>query len=738
MLYKQRDVHSTAHQLVPLPIGNGWTHNWFSYVHFRDQHLAGTPVFSSYDAVVYSTDGSEYNFSSQVSTPEISAGLLLSPLAGSTGYVYPITNTYAYGKAGARVTYPDGSQDIYGYVIQNIYTEMIPYIDVTNPIAAFDALLTERIDPAGNSIQLTYTNIGTNYVLQKLVDYDGNPTAFSYTNIQGVSLLDRVDMPYGRSATLVYNPYGFLTDVYDSETNRSSFDYWDGFDYTGNWYLKTLTLPYSGIPVTFNYYDNDSRVQTNSDSTNLEVGTGGGTNRVNRAITVTLQDGSQELYLYRWDCSGIGIPAINPNTRPTSLLGTLDYGTGSSTNFAYAKYFRNSFHWNRKQYAQLTHTNNVLDLTTNEYGIAEVTRWMVRTNWEGFITRNQYNGKYQICPVPSWLQEGPPSGTNSNPGELTWYDYSGKPSADPWLLGDTMYIGDIARVLPDRTTWYEHTDYDINNNNFPAARISTYTLPSGAVGTRTNTYLYQSVSAQEYCSTNTVRDADVSQWFFPLLTGVTGPGGSPLLTVSGQTAYRTNTYTTLASGTNYVFTRIFPYRPEEDYTDAAGYPSSQFFNTNHQVTARRQSNGLLLINVYSNGSLSQTRAYDSRGANIALYSFGYSNGLLSGYTNALGLARNYTWDSLQRLTGVTFPQASSSSYISNVYSMLALTSSRDRLGNLMTAGYDIFNRLQVVSDFTGTNSTLLHYCTCGALESVADPAGVQLALYGITISEAFR
>src|SRR5579859_7839815 len=47
--YKQRDVRSTAHKFIPFTTG-GWSHNWFSYAHFRD---ASAGTFCQFDCVVY-------------------------------------------------------------------------------------------------------------------------------------------------------------------------------------------------------------------------------------------------------------------------------------------------------------------------------------------------------------------------------------------------------------------------------------------------------------------------------------------------------------------------------------------------------------------------------------------------------------------------------------------------------------------------------------------------------------
>jgi hypothetical protein len=65
---------------------------------------------------------------------------------------------------------------------------------------------------------------------------------------------------------------------------------------------------------------------------------------------------------------------------------------------------------------------------------------------------------------------------------------------------------------------------------------------------------------------------------------------------------------------------------------------------------------------------------------------------------------------LQRLTSVAYPDGTT---ISNRYTRLDLTATKDRLGAWTYFGFDAVRRNIAVTNALG-NYTLYNYCTCGA------------------------
>jgi hypothetical protein len=367
--YKQRPVRSTEHKFVPFPMGAGWSHSWFSYVHVRD--TAGTTTFSSYDAVVSAADGGEYHFPSGTLT-DPGTGLNLTPMDGDSTDICPTNSGYPniYGKVGFRLVHPDGSQDLYGQVTAAYDEEIIGAMQ-TNHAWACDALLTDRIDAFGNTTKFYYTNSVGSWLLKYVVDYDQRTNTLVYTNVAGQMLLAAVNMPYGRSAKMLYDSVnGYLLKVTDAQTNETTFGY--------NQYLTTMLTPYG--QTIFAHRNDDGNVIGF-----MDIGNAGGTNRINRSVLITLPDGSQELYAYMFNTGSNGVPASMPARQPPRWeLWT----TEPARNFLAPTSTRNSFHWNAKQLAGVrsaTGHTNILDFAPADYAFATVKHWLVQTNREGFI-----------------------------------------------------------------------------------------------------------------------------------------------------------------------------------------------------------------------------------------------------------------------------------------------------------------------------------------------------------------
>jgi RHS repeat-associated protein len=700
LTYDQRDTRPTNGSVPgltsPYIPSTGWNHNWFSYVHFagtyyfyyQPPNFGGTiraADFSTWTATLYAPGGGESYFSSS-SAVEIGTGLRLMPMDGVNQHIYPKGRSgthiiggseLMYGLYGFRLIYPDGSQDLYGDVT-TFY-----HIATTNEVAPVwaDALLTEHLDPYGNSTHFYYREDfgggGTNILLQYVVDYDGRTNTLSYSN----NLLTRVDMPYGRSAQMSYDANGRLAGITDAATNTSSF----GYDPATGW-LTNLTTPYG--TTTFAHTDlGDMR-------NGAYVGNAGGTNRISRAVKVTYPDQSKELYLYRYDSSQAGMPSQFPSGQiPTGTpLGSLDDGAG--TNALGAAYLRNTYHWNPKQYAGLQ-TEQMTSFNASDYALATAQRWLADSD-PGWLSG-----------VVSWRREASPDGVQ--PGQLTWYDYPGK--TNKWQVGTDTQVGVAAQVLPDGSTRYQWTQY--NTNGLPATNTATYTPPGGGIGTRTFTLVYTNLTGSQVCYQQGYAFSTVT-WPYPGLMKVLGPQQESLLSLSGFTNVQTSIVRSNYTMGEITFTTTLPSRLTLNLTNAVSEAATAWFNQRQQLTGVRLASGLTRTNTYgADGFLTGTRDLELNRSN----SFVFTNGLLAIRTNVLGLGTTYTWDALERLTSASFPDTTT---LSNVYNRLDLTAQKDRLNHWTWADYDSLDHLASITD-ARTNTTLLGWCDCGALTSITDP-----------------
>jgi RHS repeat-associated protein len=698
--YAQRDTRPKAGSMPEnqdpfVPI-TGWNHNWFSYIHFSGDlcagcysngHLQGDLVnFFGWQATVYARGGGEYSFA-YTNKVDAATQLSLLPMDGDNYHVCPNGfYSLAYvagdspssaGGSGFRMIYPDGSQDLYGQV-----TEMYFYESLDQKAYA-DALLTEHIDPYGNSVRLSYTNAlvplgldiyANRYLLHTITDYDGRVSTLSYdTNYH----LMRVDMPYGRAATFHYSDEGAMDSITDAQGMTSTMAY-DSTNSTG--FLTNLITLYG--TNTFIHTD------LGSSQDGQDVGNAGGSNRVSRAVTVVLPDGSKELYAYRYDSSEVGIPAqlASPVIPTNTPIGTLDDSSG--TNDLAAAYLRNSFHWDRRQYAALS-TGTITDLTTNDYALATMTHWLVSAT-NGWLSE-----------VPSWSRLASPDGVRQ--GQVTWFDYEGKTNS-AFVVGTNSQPGVVALVQPNGATSYSWTRY--NKFRAPITNVATYTTPSGAIGKRTNTWIYTDLVSRE-TGTNNIS----VNWTNAGLVQVLGPEGESRLALSG---YTNDTTTTKRNGAVYTNTR--PRQFVLSVTNAVTNVTTVFFNQRQQVTGAKRPAGLTSTNLYgTNGFLSQTLEIEIGRSN----SFVFTNGLLSIRTNELGLVTQYSSDNLQRLTSVGFPDGTT---VSNTYDRLNLSGRKDRLGNWSHATFDLLGHMTNFIDSL-SRTTKLTYCYCGALESITDPLG---------------
>jgi len=769
--YKQRDTRpADASTTVP---PTGWSHNWFSYIHFLvPLYLAstdgseGTPLvgstgpvtvpsswgyttdWSQWDSVVYETDDGQDSFSYKNQT-EGRTGMELIPINGNAQNGFRLYHTdgsideysivspsqFSFGFANENGTKHDlgvnapsqftfagiacynndgtvggsvsagtastggGSSSSSTISVGGSYvqSDATPAIGSPSGYQAFDALLTKRIDPYGNTITLTY-NSQPPYMLQSIMDYDGRITTLSYDSS---GMLKTVAMPYGRTASFTYNQ-GELTSLVDAQGMQSSFSYSTSsfVDTHGPFFRTNLTsiiTPYTAPNgTTFTHYESEpvmaipdppyfggAGAVVNPLTTELVyVGWYGGNNQVNKACTVTYPDNSHELYIYRNDSQGL-VPTNYPITQiPSSVLttlGSVDSGVDTENrdvNISTVNHLlssRNSFHWNRQQYPNLS-TTDFTKFTSADYLQATMKHWLELATAETvYPLRQEYNVSDQM----SLSRAASPDGLT--PGALTWYEHRGQ---DEFLSTEDYSAVTAAVVLPNGEVRYKETWY--GTLGMPATQIAeSYTDNTGALNTRNSYVTYNSVP---------IKDANGNAiFYYSQLSGFTLPdeGGASI-------SYENN-------------------NQEMDVTlnDNLGV-ISYFYNSRHQLTGINHLNGLVTAISYdANNFLSQS--VDTQSG--ATTSFTFANGVLSTSTSPLGLQTRYTWDNLSRLTGINFPDGTT---IINNYSKLDVVGHKDRLNHWTYASYDDFDQLASTTDANG-NVTTYSFCSCGSLDSVTDP-----------------
>jgi RHS repeat-associated protein len=433
--------------------------------------------------------------------------------------------------------------------------------------------------------------------------------------------------------------------------------------------------------------------------------------------------------MYRYD-SGLVMTATNFTGMPTNTpFGTLDTGTGS-TNSLSAAYFRNSYHWGPRQYANLS-TLNMTNFLSSDYLLARTRHWLQDTN-ALYVT-----GLLSVERDPS------PSSSGSTEGLKTFYDYQGKTYA--FQEGTNELPAVRAWCLPGGETHYEYLLFDSFGNI--TNDITTYTLSNGNLGTRTNQYIYSintytnvvgtwngSGLVGTYTSTYTVPN---------LLTQVIGADGNPIWSYAGfDTVTWTNFFYSVnqTNGQFLTSSRVLP-----DYaTNGVGQVSVSTYSISTpitiydvnstnidgstftgygKVTSTKSVAGLTTTNIYNTGGfLVQTIDLEIGRTN----SFGYiTNGLIGMFTNELGLNVAASWDNLLRLTGVQFPDGT---YVSNRYDRLDLGGTLDRLGNWTSYGHDGARHLTSITN-ANFAVTSLGWCGCGSLTEITDPLTNITSLY---------
>jgi RHS repeat-associated protein len=670
--YYQRETRPIGTNIFNF--GTNWDCTWLSYLDVNTE-AGGDTNFNTFGAALYGSGGGQLNFVADPSDYEAMYG---------ANYGYSAPDAPGFGSYGGTDVTPHYQTHT---ILQRIgiSNNVISGLDTNVTCTGFQELypngsvatyglqvqenglyttesyffLTARTDPQGRNTQFIYdTNSGA-VLLKKVIDWDNHTNTLQYNNTNFPIQVSEIDGPYSYSVHLGYDTNGMLTNLTDVAGMTSSYQYM--FTTDGIPELTNLTTPYGN--TAFNYFQPTADLQDDF----FDDGT---TNYwyVNRAIQVIQPDGGTNLFLYQQ----AGPPKYPCPYLPPSYTEDLtgvpvdvdDTETNADGINDTEMYYHNSFFWGPRQYALLS-TTNILQLTTNDFSAGRLRNWLDDVNAES--------------PSIVLNMEQSPSPDGMTPGQMTWYGYSGKTVSFPYGFGTNDFPSYIARVLPNGQTEYTYQEYNLWG--YPTLKVGTYSVGS-TVGLRTNTYIY---------STNNI---DLLQ--------IIGPDGVT------NVSYTYNGIHQLLAETNAL-----------GEVTAYTYGSCTNLNsTNSLLTSTTYPGGLVSTNIYnSTGFLVTNFDYAGSvhyGTNIFTYT---TNGQVYTYTDARGLSITNTWDALNRLLKVIYPDGTG---ITNTYTNLDLAKTVDRMGFANSFAYDNMRRMKDWTNALG-KVTSYTYCSCGSLESITDP-----------------
>ena len=724
------------------------SHTFLSSVQFRDPSYDqnGGPLnYDMWEALVLLPGGGYRFFSGGFGLTQGKEDRSKARLEPLSGYIFPtLTNTYSgpvvWGddsKDGFQLIHPDGSRDIYNFVLR------------ANPfLSAAEAFLTKRIDAQGRATVLAYESAPRGGSLPnvirpiKIVDPDNRTNTLRYAHSSSplAALVTELEDPYGRKAQFHYDTTGRLTNIVDAAGISSSLSYQGT-----NGLVSKLVTPYD--TNTFNYYEAPGYQAGFS----LDQGNLGGHDRVNRMVEVTDAQGAKELYMYRYETQLV--PEAYVGEAPSGTPLAIDNGTATSTASRSSLRFRNSFYWGKKQFPALS-TSLPEEFTEVDYAIARQRHWLDTDE------SSTVSDRLSLERAPS------PDGVLS--GQKTWFSYEGKDPAASHRVGTNSLRGLIAQVLPNGETQY--TWYRYSTNGLATNVVSTYTDSDGSVGTRTNHYLYSAngIDLTKEIGPDGVVKATYGYNTNHQVIGLTNAVGDRA-TFSYDSTTRQLTSIKSASGltiTNRFYGTSNPQGPNDrflsesvaleigatnkftysgglvrTFTDSRGLTVTNTWDNLLRLNSTTYPDGTFTSNRYHRLDLSANRdrmgkwsyfEHDAlqhlvavTNANTNVTRFGYCGcGSLEAVTNALQKATIFAYDNQLRRTGVNFPDTSSVSYkydsvgrITNAVDGAGrstayyynnqglLTVASNALGRMLAVDYDIEDRPVRVTDENGVTVT---------------------------------
>jgi RHS repeat-associated protein len=746
-------IQLTSLQIEDTPVGYQPPYGAGAY--FKVTYIQRDPTQPS--NFNYSNLGPKWNFSWQshiLDDPANPANVALVPVGGGRiKYVYSgasggyhnfatqfDTHTQLRRSVDAvsyEVTNPDGSKDVYAQSDGS----------TVSPRRVF---LTQRIDPTGNAISLSYDS---QLRLTQITDALGQVTALSYQQPGDAFKITRVTDPFGRFASFFYDGSGRLIKIRDVIGLESVFAYEGSSDF-----INSLTTPY-GI-TTFTKTENGAL----------------------RRLTATDPQGETQVL----ETNGGSTAAINPTdpAAPQGMLVTNNYLN-----------FRDSFYWNKKQWKE----------APNDYNKAHIYHWLHDFNFSKmshFLESEKEPLQNRIWYSYPGQTQGHIVGTQSTPafvgrvieggtqltrraitalgrvgretdplGRITSYNYSadgidlisvthgvdnshiamnvggglvgtfgpdeGGSGGNPYSTASPIDLGGVSNPAPEAvyqtgrySSDFAYTFSGLGSGANCTVRLhfaETYFNSAGqrvfnvavngstqitgldvyaAAGNQNNKGLIREINAAADANGNIVIRF-VSTVDNAIISGIEilnpSAPGPPVLS-----AYTYNAQ----------------HRPLT-YTDAAGQVANYVWNPTGQITsvtnARQETTTFSYYNAnvagrQRRGRLEKADAALAGSADTVTFDYDAA-GNVEQITGPDGYFLNFAHDALDRLTRVTFPDTT---YTETIYDRLDLLSSRDRLGRITHFTHNSLRQLTSVTD-PAQRTIRYGYCGCRALDQLIDP-----------------
>jgi RHS repeat-associated protein len=529
---------------------------------------------------------------------------------------------------------PDGSQCTYG-VCDTAFVGWLPSYTIY--------FVSGMADPAGNTTTFSYDG---NFNLTNVAAADGTSFALQFTNSTLTNLITGVATSYGASAHFDYYiafSEAELTNITDAVGMNSQF----GFDLDNTWALDYLATPYG----TTSFYDFNSTW-------------------FDRIQQITLPDGSVEFWAQLNQYTGLDWPAFASGQIPTNTpVGTLDSGTN--------RWERNTFYWNAAQWAPFT--NQALSSLTLYWTN------LMTARIRHYLASTEPSYSHWVA-ISSEQNPSPDGGTTE--GQITWYDYVGKPSGQTNEVGAQVQPSVIARVMPDGSTWYD--SYIRNTNGLPIQEIEHW-FNGGADHFRTNTWTYAANGIDLTQQIGPLGESISSNWFnsnHQIVTNYDALGQMTTFTYDPSTLQLTSV------------------------TRPSGLSTTNLFDSNHRLETTIGT------------PIDRTNSFTWN-----------SSGDVATFTDERNMTVTKFWDGLHRPTGSAYPDGTTTTNLYTVgaaypnssggTTLLDLTAAQDRLGKWTEFAYDALRRKTAETNANGI-ATTFGYCECGALTSVTRGANTSL------------
>ena len=513
--------------------------------------------------------------------------------------------------------------------------------------------LREIRDPQKRALKLAYDNesaLPSRVLLRTITDAQGRVSILSYK--PGSNLLSGIRDPYGRSVALGY-VHSDLATITDAAGLESTVLHSSQSDFS-------ITTPYGTTQFQMSGEYNQ------------------------RTLLVSEPEGATQAYLY----SRPNVTDAEEETPP--ILPDANFHTDElDTN--------NSYYWNRQQTVALPgwevveeRASILVNLSDRDYRLARRRQWIPRED--------------SLTDFQTLNLEQTPSRDGEEPGQITWYDYSGKPSSD--RAGTLRLPLTIARVLPGEGSslpWFSTTERNARGNII--SETNSYTDASGDWATRTRSFSYDSSGIDLMVRRN--YSGDIVEQIDYVSGGVHLPHRMTL--APGQPEQRVTE---------------FIYDLQLRVSDIK-FPSGLHRRFEyHPATASLGENDDRLDELIDRDGPDPVQALTLKSE-----SFTWKYGQVHKHTDPRGFLRTYTRDGLDRLLSIQYGSIPATTLLVG-YSdpddpskeLLYPTTITDRLENTTILRYNGLIQVTEQLDRDG-NLTTYDYCGCGSPSTIVEGSG---------------